>query len=110
MMTQRYMYESGTTAEEMAAVVVSMRKWAALDPNSIFYGKDVPSIDKILSSGEVASPLRKRECNLLADGGGAMVVTSAETASKMNIPAAFKLAESSTYFSAFTTTRANHAL
>ena len=109
MMTQRYMYESGTTAEEMASVVVSMRKWASLDPNSIFYGKEVPSIEKILSSGEVATPLRKRECNLLADGGGAMVVTSAETASKMNVPAAFKLSESSTYFSAFTTTRANHA-
>ena len=77
MMTQRYMYESGTTAEEMASVVVSMRKWAALDPNSIFFGKEIPSIDKILASGEVASPLRKRECNLLADGGGAMVVTSA---------------------------------
>jgi acetyl-CoA C-acetyltransferase len=107
MMTRRYMHESGTTAEEMAAVVVSMRKWATLDPNSIFYGKEVPSIEKILSSGMVASPLHRRECNVLADGGAALVVTSAETAAKLGRPAAVKLGESVRYFSAFTTTRTN---
>jgi acetyl-CoA C-acetyltransferase len=105
MMTRRYIHESGTTAKEMASIVVSMRKWAALDPNSIFYGKEVPSIDKVLSSSMVSSPLHKRECNVLADGGAAMVVTSAETARQMGCPAAVKLGESSSYFSAFTTTR-----
>jgi acetyl-CoA C-acetyltransferase len=110
MMTRRYMHESGTTEEEMAAVVVSLRKWAALDPNSIFYGKEVPSIEQVLSSGMVSSPLHKRECNVLADGGAAMVVTSAETAKQMECPAAFKLAESARFFSAFTTTRGNDAL
>jgi acetyl-CoA C-acetyltransferase len=105
MMTRRYMYESGTTEEEMASVVVSLRKWAALDPNSIFYGKEVPTIEKVLSSSMVSSPLHKRECNVLADGGAAMVVTSAETAKQMGCPAAFKLGEGTRYFSAFTTTR-----
>jgi acetyl-CoA C-acetyltransferase len=84
-----------------------MRKWAALDPNSIFYGKEVPSIEKILSSGIVASPLHRRECNVLADGGAALVVTSAETAAKLGRPAAVKLGESARYFSAFTSTRTN---
>ncbi len=107
MMTQRYMYDSGTTEEEMASVVVSLRKWGAIDPNSIFYKKHVPTVDEVLSSGMVASPLHKKECNVLADGGGAMVVTSAENARKMKIPAAYKLSESSRYFSAFTTTRTN---
>lgn len=105
MMTRRYMHDSGTTAEEMAAVVVSLRKWAALDPNSIFFGKDAPSIEKILSSGMVASPLHRRECNILADGGAALIVTSAEIAKKRNLPAAFKLGEGTEFFSAYTTTR-----
>ncbi|MFZ5572732.1 MAG: thiolase family protein [Thermodesulfobacteriota bacterium] len=105
MMTRRYMYETGTTAEEMASVVVSMRKWAALDPCSIFYGREVPTIEKVLASSMVSSPLHKRECNVLADGGAALVVTSAENAKKMGCPAAFKLGEGSRYFSAFTTTR-----
>src|SRR5271157_3534323 len=49
MMTRRYMYESGARPEEMASIVVSMRKWAALDPMSMFYQKEVPSIDSVLS-------------------------------------------------------------
>ncbi len=107
MITRRYMYDSGTTKEEMASVVVSLRKWAALDPNSMFYRKEVPSAEEVLSSGMVASPLHKRECNVLADGGGAMVVTSAETTKEMRCRAAYKLGESSRYFTAFTTTRTN---
>jgi acetyl-CoA C-acetyltransferase len=105
MMTRRYMFESGTTEEEMAAVVVSLRKWAALDPNSLFYGKEVPTVEKVLSSGMVSSPLHKRECNVLADGGAAMVVTSAEIAKQMRVPAAIKLGESASFFSATTTIR-----
>ncbi len=107
MMAQRYMYESGTTAEEMASVVVALRKWAALDPNSVFYKKEVPSIEKVLASGMVSSPLHKRECNMLADGGAAMVVTSAKTAKEMGVPAAYKLGEGATFFSASTVFREN---
>lgn len=107
MAARRYMHDTGITAEELASVVVSLRKWAAMDPNSIFYQKEVPSIEKVLSSGMVASPLHKRECNMLADGGAAMVVTSAKNARKLGAPAAFKLGEGSRYFSAFTTTRNN---
>lgn len=110
MMTRRYMHESGTTEEEMASVVVSLRKWAALDPNSIFYGKEVPSVEKVLSSSMVSSPLHKRECNVLADGGAALVVTSAENAEKMGCPAAIKLGEGARYFSAFTTTRSTETV
>ncbi len=100
MMAQRYMYDSGTTAEQMASVVVALRKWATLDPNSLFFQKEVPGIDKVLGSSMVSSPLHKRECNMLADGGAAMVITSAENAKNMGVPAAYKLGESATYFSA----------
>ena len=99
MMTSRYMHESGTTPEEMAAIVVSLRKWATLDPNSIFYGKDVPSIEKILSAGMVSTPLHKRECNVLADGGGALVVTSPELAREITDTPVYKLGEGARFFS-----------
>jgi acetyl-CoA acetyltransferase len=95
MMTRRYMHESGTTAEEMAAVVVSLRKWAALDPNSMFYQKPVPTIEKVLGSDMVSSPLHKREGNILADGGAAMVVTSAELAQQIAKTPVYKLGEGS---------------
>lgn len=105
MQTRRYMYETGTSEEEMASVVVAMRKWAALDPNSIFYKKEVPSIETILSSGVVSSPLHKRECNKLADGGGALIVTSAKLAAEISKTPVYKQGESARYFSAFTMTR-----
>jgi len=99
MMTNRYMHTTGTTPEEMASIVVSHRKWAALDPNSIFYGKEPPTIEKVLASSEVATPLHKRECNVLADGGGAMVVTSPELAREITKTPAYKLGEGVKYFS-----------
>ncbi|MBC7345599.1 MAG: thiolase family protein, partial [Clostridia bacterium] len=34
--TTRYMFETGTTAEEIASVCVSNRKWAELNPNAMF--------------------------------------------------------------------------
>ncbi len=107
MMTRRYMYETGTTEEEMASVVVALRKWATLDPNSFFYGKEVPTIEKVLSSGMVSSPLHKRECNILADGGGALVVTSRKLAAQITSTPVYKLGESARFFSAFTMTRDN---
>ncbi len=99
MMTGRYMHESGTTPEEMASIVVSLRKWAALDPNSIFYGKEPPSIEKVLSAGMVSTPLHKRECNVLADGGGALVVTSPELAAEITKTPVYKLGEGARFFS-----------
>jgi acetyl-CoA C-acetyltransferase len=99
MMANRYMHETGCTAEEMASVVTALRSWASRDPNSIFYGKDVPSVEKVMASDLLNTPLHKRESNVLADGGCAMVVVSAEDAKKMKKPAAYKLGESARYFS-----------
>jgi acetyl-CoA C-acetyltransferase len=99
LMANRYMHETGCTAEEMASVVTALRSWSAKDPNSLYYGKDVPSVEKVLSSSMLNTPLHKRESNMLADGGSAMIVVSAEDAKKMGRPAAYKLAESVRYFS-----------
>ncbi len=99
LIANRFMYESGCTPEEMASVVTALRSWASKDPNSIFYNKDAPSVEKVLSSDILNTPLHKRESNILADGGCAMVVVSAEDAKKMDVPAAYKLGESARYFS-----------
>ena len=110
MQANQFMHETGTTAEELASVVVADRKWATMDPNSMFYKKRVPTIEDVLSSSMVATPLHKRECNVLADGGGAMVVTSADIAEDMKKPVAYKLGEGATYLSACSTTRDDEAM
>lgn len=99
LMANRYMHESGCTSEQMASVVTALRSWAAKDPNSFFYGKDVPSVEKVLASDMLNTPLHKRESNVLGDGGCAMVIMSAEDAKKMKRPAAYKLGDSVRYFS-----------
>lgn len=81
LIAQRYMYETGTTEEEMASVCVALRKWAELNPNAMF--RKPTSIEEILASKMVASPLRARECNVLGDGSAAFIVTSAERAREL---------------------------
>jgi len=99
MITRRYMHESGTTPEEMASVVVALRKWAAMDPNSMFYRKPL-SLDDVLNSKMISTPLRARECNVLADGGSAVIVTSAELAGEITKTPVYKLGQGARYLGA----------
>lgn len=78
LITQRYMYETGTTPEQVASVCVSMRKWAQLNPHAMYRGE--LSVDDVLQSKMLATPIHAFESNMLADGGGAYVVTSPERA------------------------------
>ena len=77
----RYMYETGTTEEQLAAVCVSLRKWAALNPHAMY--RTPLTIEEVLASKMVATPLRAKHCNVLADGAAAFVVARADDASAM---------------------------
>jgi acetyl-CoA C-acetyltransferase len=68
----RYMHETGTTEEELAAVCVSLRKWAELNPHAMF--RTPLTIQEVLASKMVATPLRAKHCNVLADGAAAFIV------------------------------------
>lgn len=81
---RRYMHATGSTPEDMASVCVSLRKWAQLNPNAMYLGKPL-TVEKVLSSKVVADPLHALECPMLADGGVAFVMTSAENARKRNL-------------------------
>jgi acetyl-CoA C-acetyltransferase len=74
----RYMHETGTKPEHLASVVVSMRKWAALNPNAML--RRELTLEEVLNSKMVATPFTTKEGNVLADGGAAFIVTSAERA------------------------------
>jgi acetyl-CoA acetyltransferase len=76
--TTRYQYETGCTDEELAAVCVSNRKWAELNPNARF--RTPLTIEEVLSSKMLSTPLRAKESNMLFDGGSALILTSADRA------------------------------
>lgn len=95
MITQRYMHETGTTLEEVASVCVSCRKWAMLQENAMF--KKELSLEDVMNSKVVSTPLTAFMCNVLADGGSAFVMTTAERAKKLVEKPVYILGENSNY-------------
>lgn len=89
--TQRYKYETGTTDEELSAVCVSNRKWAELNPNAFF--RKPLTLDEVMESKMLSTPLRAKHSNMLFDGGAAFVVTSAERARDLTAKPAYVLGE-----------------
>jgi acetyl-CoA acetyltransferase len=81
----RYMKEYGLTHEQLAYVAVAQRKWAARNPRAMF--RDLITVDDVLASRLVAWPFHLLECCLVTDGGGALVVTSADRAADFPKPA-----------------------
>ena len=84
MSAMRHMHEYGTTSEQLASIAVSTRKWAQLNPAA--YSREPLSVDEVLSSPMISDPLHQRDCCLVTDGGGAIVVTSAERAKDLKKP------------------------
>lgn len=75
---QRHMYEFGTTSEDLAHVAVATRKHACLNNNATM--RKPMTIADHQASRFICEPLRLFDCALESDGGGAVIVTSAERA------------------------------
>ncbi|MDR3511997.1 MAG: hypothetical protein P4L73_10195 [Caulobacteraceae bacterium] len=74
----RYMKTYGITEEQVAMVSVIQREWAARNPRASF--KDPITVDDVLNSPMIAWPFRMLMCCLVTDGGGALILTSADRA------------------------------
>jgi acetyl-CoA acetyltransferase len=74
----RHMHEFGTTREQLAEVAVAARKWALINP--VAWEKEPLTVEQVLKSRMVSYPLTVRDCCLVTDGGGAIILTSAARA------------------------------
>ena len=74
----RYMKTYGVTHEQIAMVSVVQREWAAKNPRATF--KDPITVADVLKSRMIAYPFRILQCCLVTDGGGALILTSADRA------------------------------
>ena len=74
----RYMKETGTTHEQLASVAVAQRKWSNKVPRAMM--RDLITVDDVLNSRMICYPFHLLECCLVTDGGGALILTSAERA------------------------------
>ncbi|HEX3398705.1 MAG TPA: thiolase [Acetobacteraceae bacterium] len=74
----RYMKTYGVTHEQLAMVSVVQREWAGKNPRATF--RDPITVEDVLGSRMIAYPLRLLQCCLVTDGGGALILTSADRA------------------------------
>ncbi len=78
LIAQRYFHDYGADESDLGAVAVSMRQHALLNDNAIM--KKPLTLEQHRASRVICSPLRMLDCSLVADGGGALVITSAANA------------------------------
>lgn len=85
----RHMHQYGTTREHLAEVAVSARKWALLNP--VAWEKEPLTIEQVMKARMVSYPFTVRDCCLVVDGGGAIVITSAARAKSLKKKPAYVL-------------------
>ena len=78
MAAARHMHEFGTTREQLADVAVAARAWAQHNPEAFERGP--LSRADVLGARMVGDPLTVRDCCLVTDGGGAIVMVRADRA------------------------------
>jgi acetyl-CoA acetyltransferase len=74
----RYLKTYGLSEEDLAWPAVIQREWAARNPRAS--QRDPITVDDVLNSPVIAWPFRRLMCCLVTDGGGALILTSAERA------------------------------
>lgn len=84
LVAQRYLHEYGATLEQLAAIAVEHRRHAGLHPQA---HKRAPiTIDDVMRSRTICSPLRLLDCCLVSDGAAAVVVSAADAARDTRAP------------------------
>lgn len=81
---QRHMFEYGTTREQFAKLVVESRRWAALNPRAARRG--AITVEEVIESPAIVSPIHRLDACLVSDAGGAFVVTSEQRARDLARP------------------------
>lgn len=79
----RYFHEYGYTREHLANVAVAARKWAKMNPKAFMQG-DL-TVEDVLASPLVSSPLSVRDCCLVTDGGAAAILMSESKAASLGL-------------------------
>lgn len=80
----RHMHEYGTTREDLAAVTLAARAWANTNPEAFAQGP--LTLEDCLAARMVSTPISVRDCCLVTDGAGAIVMTRIDWARDLARP------------------------
>ncbi|QXJ23275.1 thiolase domain-containing protein [Actinomadura graeca] len=78
---RRHMHEYGTTSEQLAEIKVAATIHASHNPNAFL--RKVMTVEEVVGSPLIADPLHRADCCVVTDGGGAVVVVSADVAASL---------------------------
>jgi acetyl-CoA acyltransferase len=79
--SRAYMKHSGATRQDFAEVAVKSHRHAALNPYAQY--RTEVTVEDVLASREIASPLTLLMCSPIGDGAAALVVCSPEAARRL---------------------------
>jgi len=78
MAAMRHMHEFGTTSEQLAWIKVAASHHAQYNEHALL--PNVVTVEDVLNSPMISDPLHRLDCCVITDGGGALVIVSAEIA------------------------------
>src|SRR5216117_3615087 len=78
LVAQRHMHVFGTTSAQLAEIAVACRRHAGLNPVALY--REPITVDDVVKSPMISSPLHLLDCCVITDGGGAVVVVHPDLA------------------------------
>ncbi len=84
MCANRHKHEYGTTSEQLAWIKVAASHHAQHNPGAVL--RNVVTVEEVLASPMISDPLRRLDCCVISDGGGAIVVAAPEVARALSRP------------------------
>ena len=84
MAAMRHMHQYGTTSAQLAWIKVAASQHAQHNPHALL--REVVTVEDVVGSPMVADPLRRLDCCVITDGGGAIVVARPEIATTLTRP------------------------
>jgi acetyl-CoA acetyltransferase len=74
----RHIHQYGTTVEQLAEIAVAARGWAALNPDAFM--REPLTVAEVRAARMVCDPFTVRDCCLVTDGAGALVMVASDRA------------------------------
>ena len=85
MIMQRHIGEFRTPPEAFGAIAMAARNHGARNPKAQV--RNPLNMDDYLAADPLVAPLRRDDCTLISDGGGAVVIMSAKKAAELGVDA-----------------------
>ncbi|MGW2150671.1 thiolase family protein [Nonomuraea bangladeshensis] len=83
LIARRHMDLYGTTPEQLAEVAATIRNNGHVNPEAVYHGRGPYTPADVLASRMIADPFHLLDCAMTAEGGCALLITTAERAADL---------------------------